>query len=152
VCQSGDGWTVFPSYLSTGRMEDLDVDVRAPILELLKSVSRVEALRAHGIMSVAMCSDSQAAIRWTAHLDPWPGQHRARVNSEHARALHTHSIEATIHWVPGHSGIPGNPEPHCHANTARENRGYTVPERIYTLAGSRERGMTEGRTAAKATW
>ena len=50
------------------------------------------------------------------------------------------------------SGIPGNEEADRQANKAREDRGYTVRERIYTSAANRARRISEGRTAAKAKW
>jgi hypothetical protein len=71
---------------------------------------------------------------------------------EHARALRGHGIEVVVHWIPGHSGIPGNEEADRQANKAREGRGYTVRERIYTAAAKRARWTSEGRTAAKAEW
>ena len=46
----------------------------------------MEALRAHGVTSVAIISDSQAAIRRTVHVDPGQGQQLARAIDEHARA------------------------------------------------------------------
>ena len=54
--------------------------------------------------------------------------------------------------MPGHSGIPGIEEADHQANRAREGRGYTVRERIYTSAANRARRISEGRTAAKAKW
>jgi hypothetical protein len=108
-------------------MEVFDAELWAIGVALRNSVARAEALRAHGVMLVAVFSDSQAAIRWTTHLDTGTGQHLARAINEHARAFHAHGIEAEIHWVPGHSGIR-------QANKAPEDRGYTVCERICTLA------------------
>jgi len=97
-------------------------------------------------------SGSQAAIRRTAHLDPGPGQQLARAVNEHARALHAHGIDVVIHWVPGHSSITENEEADGQANKAREGRGYTVLEHIYTSAANRARRISEGRMAAKEKW
>jgi ribonuclease HI len=108
----------FRSYLGTGRMEVFDAELWAIGIALQKSVTRAETLRAHGVMTVAIFSDSQAAIRRTAHLDPGSGQQLARVINEHARALRAHGIEVVVHWVPGHSGIPGKEEADRQANKA----------------------------------
>jgi ribonuclease HI len=88
---------------------------------------------------VAVFSDSQAAIRRTAHLDPGSRQQLARPINEHARALQAQVIDVVIHWVPGNSGIPGNEEADRQANMAREGRGYTGRESIYTSAANRAR-------------
>jgi len=78
-------------------MEDFDADLRAIWVALQKSIAKAEELWAHGVMTVAVLSDSQAAIRRTVYLDPGPGQYLARALNKHARALRTHSIEAAIH-------------------------------------------------------
>ena len=61
----------------------------------------------------------------------------------------TYSIAAAIHWVPQHSGIPGNHKADCQANHAGEGRGYRVSKRKYTSAINRARQMSEGKRTAK---
>jgi len=94
----------------------------------------------------------QAAFSWSAHLDPGRGQQLARTINEHTKALQAQGINIVFHWVPGHSGIPGQEEIDCQSNKAREGRGDTLRERIFTPATNRARHITEGRTAVKAEW
>jgi ribonuclease HI len=152
VCLNGVGWTIFRSYLGTGQMEVFDAEQWAIGVALRKSVAKAEGLRACGVATVAVFSDSQAAIRRTAHLDAGPGQKLARAINEHAWALHAQGIDVVNHWVPGHSGICGNEEADRQANKAKKGHWYTVGERIYSSAANIARRISEGRTVAKAKW
>jgi hypothetical protein len=131
-------------------MEVFDAKLCPMGVTLRKSVARAEALRVHRLSTVAVMSDSQAAIRWTAHLDRGQWQQLARAINEHARALCAHSIAVAIHCVLEHSGIPLNREADRLANKAREDQGYTVRELTYTLAANRVRRSSEGRMVANA--
>jgi len=97
VSPNGDGWTVFLSYLGTGRMQVFDGEVWVIGVALRKSVATTEALQVHGVRTVAVFSDLQAAIRRTAHLDPGPGQQLARAINKDCKALHTQSIDVVIY-------------------------------------------------------
>jgi hypothetical protein len=55
---NGDRWIVFGSYLGTGRMEVFGAAAWAMEVALRKSVVRADVLRAHGVMTVALFSDS----------------------------------------------------------------------------------------------
>ena len=85
VCSSRQGWTLFRSYLCTGRMEVFDDQLLSIGVALRTSASKAEALRAHGVPTVVVLSDSRVAMRWTAQLDPGPGQQLERAINEHAR-------------------------------------------------------------------
>ena len=153
MCKHGDRWKAFRSHLSTGRMEVHDAELWAIGLAPQKSVRKRDTLQTHGVTKVAICSDSQAAIRRTAHLEPGPAQPLARWINWSAKTLREASIDTEIRWVPGHTGIPGNEEADCQANLAREGgRSGTVRERVYTLAADRTRRISEANTAAKAEW
>jgi len=152
MCSNGDGCTVFHSYLGTGWMEALNAELWAIRLGLRKSIASAEALRAPAVMTMAVFSDSKAAIRLTAHLDPGPGQQLPWAINEHAWVLHAHGIEAGIHCVPGHLGILGNHEADHLAKQAWEDQCSTVHKQIYTSAVNSSRRMSEARTPPKAEW
>jgi len=57
VCSNGYSWTVFPSYLGTGRIEVFDAELWAIRIALQKSVARPEALKVHGVTRVAIVCD-----------------------------------------------------------------------------------------------
>jgi hypothetical protein len=116
-------------------------------------VRKRDTLQTHRVTKVAVISDSQAAIRRTEHLEPGPGQPLARWINRSVWTVREAGIETEIHWVPGHTSIPGNEEADRQANLAREGcRTGTVRERVYTLAANRTRRISEAKTAAKGEW
>ena len=147
-----DSWMVFRSYLGMGKMELFNIVLWANRFAFRKSIATGQAFQADRFKTVAVFSVSQAAIRRTVHLDPWLGRQIARAINEHARALRAHKIEAAIHWVPGHSGIPGHEQVDRHANTAPIDRAYTVGRFINTSTANRAGLVSEGRMAATAKW
>jgi hypothetical protein len=55
-------------------MEVFDTELWAIGLALEVKIEKRETLQRHGVKTVAVISDSQAAIRRTVHLEPGPGQ------------------------------------------------------------------------------
>jgi len=62
VCKRGDGCMAFRSHLSTRRVEVCDAELWAIGLALRESVRKRDKLQTHGVMTVAMFSNSQVAI------------------------------------------------------------------------------------------
>jgi len=133
-------------------MEVFDAELWAIGLALDVTIEMRETLQSHEVKTVAIFSDWQTAIRRAAHVEPGLGQRLASRINQRAQALLAHGIVTEIHWVPGHSGMPGNEEADRLANLAQEARGDTVIERPYTSASNSTRPISEGRSAAKATW
>jgi hypothetical protein len=68
-------------------MEVFDAELWAIGLALGETVKRRERLQKHGVKTVAVFRNSQAAIRQTAHLEPGPGQRLARRINQRAQTL-----------------------------------------------------------------
>jgi hypothetical protein len=88
-------------------MEVFDAEMWPMGFTLDVAIDKRETLHKHGVKTVVVISDSQAAIRRAAHLESGPGQRLARRIKRTARNLLAHGIATEIHWVPGHSGITG---------------------------------------------
>ena len=69
-----------------------------------------------------------------------------------AQALLAHGIATEIHWVLGHSGIPGNESANRQTKLARDASGVTAIERPYSSALNTARRILEEMSAAKTKW
>ena len=74
VCKHGTESRSRSSCLSTGRMEVFDAELCAIGLVLDVAIATRETLQMHAVKTVAVFSDSQAAIRQVAYLEAGPGQ------------------------------------------------------------------------------
>jgi len=101
---------------------------------------------------VPVFSNSQAASRQEAPHEPDHGHRSATLINQRMRALVAHSIAPESHWVPGHSGIPGNEEADGQVNLVRDASGSTSIQRPYSSASNRARQICERQSAAKAKW
>jgi len=89
-------------------------------LALDVAIERREKSKEHGVKTVAVSSDSQAAIRRMAHLEPEAGQPLARRMNGTARNLLAHGIATKIECVLWHSGIPRNAETNRQENLSQD--------------------------------
>jgi len=150
VCLHGNHWRSRRSLLSPGHVEVFDTRLWAIQLTLDVAIKKSETLQKHAVKMVAVFINSQAAIGFTAHLDPGPGQPLVRQISRSAWSLLAHGTATESHWVLGHSGIPGNNEADHLARLARDACGSTGLKQPYTSASNRAGRISEGRSAAEA--
>jgi len=150
VCKHGNQWRSRLSFLGTGCREVFDGDLWQIGLALDVAIEKRATLQNDGVKMVAVFSDSQATIQRAGHMEPGPWQRLARRINRRTQSLLAHGIATKIHWVPGHSSIPGNEQADGQANLARDTTGSIVIKRPYTSASNRARQMSKGRSAAKA--
>jgi hypothetical protein len=68
-----------------------------------------------------------------------------------AQALLTHSVNTEIHYILGHSAIPGNEESDHQVNIPHHAHSNMAIGRAYTSGSNMARQISEDRSAAKAT-
>jgi hypothetical protein len=78
--------------------------------------------------------DNQAAITRTTHLTQGSRQETTRLIHEIATDINNTNSTITVHWVPGHTTIPGNDEAHALTKQATSTEPST-PSPV-TLYGS----------------
>jgi len=152
VCNHGNQWRIRRSYVGTGRMDVFNAELWAIGLAFGETVKSRERLQGNRVETVAVFSDSRAAIRQTAHLGPALWYQLARRINRRVQALLAHGNATEIHSVPGHSDILRNEKADRQGNLTRDAGGSTAIERPYTSASNTARQIAEGRSAAKAEW
>jgi len=150
VCKHGNEWRSRRSYLGTGHFEVSYAQRWAIALSLNVPIQKRKMLHWHGSQAVVAFSNSQAAIRWTAHVELGCGEPVARWTVWSAQALLTHGIATEIHRIPGHSSIPRNGEADRQANPIWEGSGSMTIEWPNTSASNSARRISKGSSAAKA--
>jgi len=150
MCKHSNKWRTRHSNRGTGHIEVFDAELWVIGLGLGEMVKGRYKLQEHGVKTVAVFSDWQAAIRRTAHLGEGPGQRLVRGINQSAHALLAYAIATEIHWVQGHSSIPRNEESDRQANLARDASRDMGIERPYTSASNRAWRISERRSAANA--
>jgi ribonuclease HI len=128
----GAGYTIptgFPEAINAivamyNTSEVFDTELRAIYECLLKCRNHawIPYLRQYHIH---IFSDNQATITRSASLDRGPGQEIAALIRDMALALRPYVVQVMVHWVPGHTGIPGNEKANLLAKLATEHQPMT---------------------------
>jgi ribonuclease HI len=128
--------------------EVFDVELRA-IYEYLRTC--YHHLCQDGLRRCRMhiFTDNQAAITRTTHLTRVPRQEPARLIHEIATDINNTGSTITVHWVPGHTAIPGNDESDALAKRAPSTEPST-PSPV-TLSWIRRR-VREQHTSDWTSW
>jgi ribonuclease HI len=128
----GAGYTIptsFPKAINAivpmgNTLEVFDAKLRAIYQCLLtcRTHTRIHYLHRRYIHSF---SDNQATITRSASFDRSPRQEIATLIHNTVLALRPHVVQVTVHWVPGHTGVPGNEKADVLAKLVTERRPTT---------------------------
>jgi len=111
-----------------------------------------DTLQQHGVKMGAVCSNSRAAIQWTANLESGPGQRLARRINSRTRNLLAHGMATWIHCVPRFSSISRNQEADSQVNISPHRCGSPMTERAYTSTSNKAEQISKKRSAATGKW
>jgi len=147
-----DEWRYHRSYWGPRQMDIFDAEQWAIRLVLKVTIKSREILQRSGVKTVAVFSDSQAAIWWMGHLVPGPGKQLARQINRREQARLVHGIKTEILWVLGPCGIHEIEGADRQVNIAHAVMRHKEIERLYSSASNMARQISEGMSAAKAKW
>jgi hypothetical protein len=105
---------------AAGRIDALDSELWVVGHALDEPIRERETLQRHGVKTVAILRVWQTAIRQGAHLEPGSERRLAMWINQRAQALLAHGMATEIHWVLGHSGMPGHYEADHQVNLTRD--------------------------------
>jgi ribonuclease HI len=104
--------------------EVFDAELRA-IYECLRTCYRHLCQDGLHRRRIHIFMDNQAAITRTTHLTQGPRQETARLIHEIATDINNTDSTIMVHWVPGHTAIPGNDEADALAKQAASTEPST---------------------------
>jgi hypothetical protein len=152
LCQNSNEWRTWHSCLGIGTMQLIDAELWVIRLEPWATVTTRERLPEHEVKTVAVFSESQAAIRCTPYVQPGPGPWLPGRIKWTTPAILTYSIATKYHRILGYPGIPENEDPDRQGNLAQDTGGSTQIKPLHTSASNRARHIAVGRSASQAVW